>query len=228
MSDFPYLFQNAEKRLLDDVMEKAKAPARYVAIFESIPMPILLLDPDLSVRNMNHAACRLFFGPGAPVAWYYRAGGKPDSPFLAEWFPSIITDLEAFLAEGTLRQEGEWTATRAGVPMVFRVILSRMLDLPGAFAGILVTLDDQTDRVHAAREREHLVGELTTALAEVKQLTGLLPICAWCKKIRDDQGYWGQLEGDLASHAGLVFSHGVCPECAEKVRAEQPGYRSPG
>ena len=77
-----------------------------------------------------------------------------------------------------------------------------------------------TERIHATRERERMLGELQAVLAEVRKLSNLLPICAWCKKIRNDQGYWDQLEGYLATNAGIVFSHGVCPECAAKVRAE--------
>lgn len=71
-----------------------------------------------------------------------------------------------------------------------------------------------------ARDRElALRRELEEALRQVKQLSGLLPICAWCKKIRNDQGYWDQLEGYLAARAGIVFSHGICPDCAARVRA---------
>ena len=97
-----------------------------------------------------------------------------------------------------------------------------MLDQPGPYAGILVVLDDQTERIHAARERERLLAEISATLTEVKDLSNLLPICAWCKKIRDDQGYWDQLEGYLATHAGIVFTHGVCPECAGKIRSGCP------
>jgi PAS domain-containing protein len=210
--------QDLQRRSLEQVLERD----RYVAAFESIPMPILLLDPDLTVRNVNHAAHQLLLGTGRPGAWYYRTAVHQEPRFLTEFFPDFFGQLEAFRQGGADRLECQWTSEHGGATRVFRVLLARMLDQPGALAGILVTLDDQTERLNAARERETLVGELTRALAEVRQLTGLLPICAWCKKIRDDQGYWGQLESYLASHSGVVFSHGVCPECAEKVRAEQP------
>jgi AmiR/NasT family two-component response regulator len=59
--------------------------------------------------------------------------------------------------------------------------------------------------------------ELQAALAQVKTLSGLLPICASCKKIRDDQGYWQQLEIYLHEHADLEFSHGMCPDCVKKL-----------
>jgi hypothetical protein len=59
----------------------------------------------------------------------------------------------------------------------------------------------------------------TTALKnEINALSGLLPMCAWCKKIRDDQGYWKQLESYIETHSGAVFSHGMCPECLKKCR----------
>ncbi len=63
------------------------------------------------------------------------------------------------------------------------------------------------------RERA-LVKELENALARVKQLSGLLPICAYCKKIRNDQGYWSQLETYISDHSEADFTHGICPDCA--------------
>ena len=59
--------------------------------------------------------------------------------------------------------------------------------------------------------------ELETALFEVKQLSGLLPICSSCKKIRDDKGYWTQIESFISKHSEAKFSHGVCPECAKRL-----------
>jgi DNA-binding response OmpR family regulator len=61
------------------------------------------------------------------------------------------------------------------------------------------------------------VRDLQEALANVKQLQGLLPICSCCKRIRDDRNYWQQLEIYLSEHSGAVFSHGLCPECLERI-----------
>ncbi len=69
-------------------------------------------------------------------------------------------------------------------------------------------------------EREKLIRELKEALANVKTLKGLLPICAWCKKIRDDKGYWEQVESYLGRHADVEFTHGACPECFKKLLEE--------
>lgn len=61
------------------------------------------------------------------------------------------------------------------------------------------------------------VGELERAMAGVKQLQGLLPICCYCKKIRDDQNYWQQVEGYISKHSEAQFSHGVCPDCFDNI-----------
>lgn len=73
----------------------------------------------------------------------------------------------------------------------------------------------------ALRRNEQLVEELQRSLEQVKTLTGLLPICMYCKKIRDDAGYWERLESYLSTRTGALFSHGICPDCfAERWKAE--------
>lgn len=79
------------------------------------------------------------------------------------------------------------------------------------------TIMDITERKRAEEEKEKLINELKDALAKVKQLSGMLPICASCKKIRDDKGYWNQLEKYISEHSETQFSHGLCPECAKKA-----------
>ena len=79
-----------------------------------------------------------------------------------------------------------------------------------------------TRSMRYAMEREQLVEELQEALATVKSLSGLLPICAWCKKIRDDKGYWTQVEQYINDHSEAQFTHAICPDCAHKMYASQP------
>jgi len=82
---------------------------------------------------------------------------------------------------------------------------------------------DITERRQAEQEREALVRSLETALAEVKQLRGLFPICSYCKRIRDDQNYWRSVEDYLATHTDLRFTHGICPSCFPKVLKSELG-----
>lgn len=71
------------------------------------------------------------------------------------------------------------------------------------------------------------VTELEAALANVRRLQGLLPICAYCKRIRDDRNYWNQVETYIGEHADVQFSHGICPNCLERVmKDEVPGRTS--
>ncbi len=77
-----------------------------------------------------------------------------------------------------------------------------------------------TDRKRAEEAREQLISELKTALVEVKTLRGIVPICSNCKSIRDDAGYWQQVEEYLQDHSEALFSHGICPECAKKLYPE--------
>lgn len=79
---------------------------------------------------------------------------------------------------------------------------------------------DITERKRAEEQRERLVRELTEAMAQVKQLRGMLPICASCKKIRDDAGYWSQIETYIHKHTDVEFSHSVCPDCFRKLYPE--------
>lgn len=75
---------------------------------------------------------------------------------------------------------------------------------------------DITDRKRADDERDRLVQELRTALAEVKTLRAILPICSYCKKIRDDKNYWQSVEAYISRHTNATFSHGICPACFER------------
>ncbi len=76
------------------------------------------------------------------------------------------------------------------------------------------------ERKSSEAERERLIGELREALSRVTKLRGLLPICASCKRIRDDQGYWNQIEEYLHQHSDAEFTHGICPECVDKLYPE--------
>lgn len=83
--------------------------------------------------------------------------------------------------------------------------------------GRLVVARDVTFQKELEDERERLIDELQGALHKVVQLEGLLPICASCRKIRDDGGYWGNVEEYFGSRAPVAFTHGICPECQVKL-----------
>ncbi|WP_243286557.1 PAS domain S-box protein [Geothrix terrae] len=96
----------------------------------------------------------------------------------------------------------------------------------GSLLGFQGVTRDITERKRMEVERERLIQDLTHALADVKQLSGMLPICSNCKKVRDDHGYWSQIETYLSEHTEATFTHGVCPDCAQKFREEIQARRA--
>jgi CHASE3 domain sensor protein len=90
---------------------------------------------------------------------------------------------------------------------------------------LLVVANNMAGRELAQRrrmevEREKLIGELQLTLAEVKTLSGMIPICAWCKSVRADKGYWQTVEQYVRANSDATFSHGICPDCVEKFKVE--------
>ena len=110
------------------------------------------------------------------------------------------------------------------VPVIFITAVSEVMDDARAFklgAVDYITKPFNPATVHA-RVRTHIqlqqtLRELREALRAVKALSGMLPICCHCKKIRDDKGYWNQLETYIRDHSEVDFSHGICPECYAKL-----------
>ena len=90
----------------------------------------------------------------------------------------------------------------------------------GQVAGLIGAILDITERKIAEDEKEKLITQLQNALDEVKLLSGFIPICASCKNIRDDKGYWNQIESYITKHSEAQFSHSICPNCAKKLYPE--------
>jgi len=113
----------------------------------------------------------------------------------------------------------DWTHCRLdGTPFDAEVSLSAIK--VGRETLTQAVVMDVTERKRTEQDRERLILELKQALTRIKTLGGLLPICACCKKIRDDQGYWTQIESYIRAHSDAEFSHSICPECAKKLYPE--------
>jgi hypothetical protein len=104
------------------------------------------------------------------------------------------------------RYDGPWH--------IFEIVAQNLLQNE-AVKGIVINFHDITARRQAEKERETLIVELKDAMSKIKTLSGMLPICSSCKKIRDDKGYWNQIESYIKRHSEAEFSHGICPECAK-------------
>ena len=188
---------------------------KYLTIFESIPNPVIILNQEKKIDNMNFEAVKLLKKNPAPGSQYYflsnnRHGMENDSSMphplrgillsdLLPWLEEFIDDyISKSLESMVFEKRIEWN----GQPMTFRTKIAKSLDVSGKFDGIIIILEDITS--------------LKNALIEVKTLKGLLPICSHCKKIRDDEGYWQLMERYITQRSDAEFSHGICPDCAQK------------
>jgi len=104
-----------------------------------------------------------------------------------------------------------------GQEKTFIVTARPFLNAQKEIIGIVESFQDITERKRAEDAKEELIKGLQNAFEEVNLLSGLLPICASCKKIRDDKGYWNKIESYISSHSRATFSHSICPSCAQKL-----------
>ncbi len=110
--------------------------------------------------------------------------------------------------------------TRDGEQLIIAFHNTVLYDSSHSIVGILFSGEDITERKRLEKEKENLIIELQSALSEVKKLSGFLPICSSCKKIRDDEGYWQQVENYISDHSEALFSHSICPDCMRKLYPE--------
>ncbi|MFZ5573153.1 MAG: PAS domain S-box protein [Thermodesulfobacteriota bacterium] len=107
----------------------------------------------------------------------------------------------------------------------FPVEITAALFQYGTETQIFGFIRDITERKRAEAEKERLIGDLQNALKSVRKLSGLLPICSNCHQIRDDRGYWNKLEAYIQKHSEVLFSHSICPACAEELYQDEEWYR---
>lgn len=184
------------------------APVARETLFNNLKELVIVLDADRRIVDINTYAQSHFNFTSIPI-------GKSADEVFASW-----KQLRSFVASDILNEvELEYPIANV-TPQWFLAFKSLMVDSRSHPAGTLIVCRNITERKRAQLDREVLIIELQDALANVKTLSGLLPICATCKKIRNDEGYWQQVEGYVSEHTGATFTHGICPDCAEKAIAE--------
>jgi CheY-like chemotaxis protein len=128
----------------------------------------------------------------------------------------MLPDENGFdLAAALLEQHGE-----PYLPIIFITARTGVVDYitkPFEYREVQARVRTHLDLERAEAERSRLIGELRSALREVKQLQGIIPICARCKKVRDDSGYWQQVEHYISTHSEAEFSHSLCPACIQEL-----------
>lgn len=186
-------------------------PVAHERLTESMPDAIVILDVHNRVVELNPAAQSIFGGAPRSVI------GQPVCGLIG------TAEQTSALLDSETEQRMELSVAVDGAPRVFDVYMSPLRHWRGQLTGRLLVLRDMMRYKRLEHEREELIQGLQEALAQVKTLRGLLPICANCKRIRDDQGYWHSVESYIREHSDADFSHGICPDCARKLYPELYG-----
>jgi PAS domain S-box-containing protein len=170
-------------------------------LVEQMADGLIVLDAQDRVQDANPTALRILGARDKVI-------GRPAAEALASC-PAIAR---------AAAQAGESPRdVQVGEGRYYELRIAAVRDAQGELAGRMLHLRDITRRRQAEQDKERLIRELQQALADVKTLHGLLPICASCKKIRNDQGYWQNLEGYISEHSEAEFSHGHCPDCLRRL-----------
>lgn len=187
---------------------------KYLDLFDNANDAIFILDKDQNYTDVNQRAVELF--------------GYSREEFLRLNVMDVIPPLQISKSDNefkTLREKGKYEKfvgkqrTKDGRWLDIEVNSSIIVS-NNKVIGSRDIVRDITDRKKAEEEKEKLISRLQDALNEIKTLKGIIPICSYCKKIRDDEGVWNQLETYIHSHSDAKFSHGACPECYKKQMEE--------
>lgn len=196
---------------------------KYRSLFNQSVEGIYLHDLDGRLLDVNRAACRqVGYAREELLALTLfdlaLTPGEPNSPsreaLLARW--KGWQHEQTYTFEGELRRHD---GTRLPVALSAGVIRYGQSEV------VLAIVQDISARRQAERDMQRVISELRNSLAEIKTLRGIVPICAHCKKIRDDKGFWSQVETYVTEHTEAQFSHGICPQCVEVL---YPGVAAKG
>ena len=208
---------SAQKRLEADL---AASELWMRCIFSSLEEGVFVVSPQRKLVNINSAAERMFGYSAKELAGKSTEVLHVDHRHYEEFGKLMNT---SFTSGETATFEFQMKR-RNGELFPSGHTVSLLRDDDGKKMGIVSIIRDISKMKQHEQEREKLIFDLQNALMEIKKLSGLLPICSVCKKIRDDKGYWEQIESYLAKHSDVDFSHGICPECAQKYYPDMDLY----
>lgn len=190
------------------------------AMLQSIGDHISILDLDLNIVWANEVAMKRFgndiIGKKCYEAYHNRCTPCEPSPCLTE---------KAF-DDGKIHEHDTEVTDKNGNTFHFHCTSNVALkDADGNPTRVIEISRDITELKKAEDEKDRLIDQLKEAFDNIKILKGLLPICSSCKKIRDDKGYWQQVEEYICDHSEIQFSHGICPACMKKLYPEYFGAK---
>lgn len=210
------------RRQVEEALLQTQSVLAYLAaIVESSDDAIIGKALDGTILSWNFGAERMYGYSAAEVR------GRSISILIPPYRPEELPRIYERIARGEQIERYESVRIKKdGNAIEVSLTLSPIKDGNGRVIGVSAIERDITERKREENERLKLIQELTDALAKIKTLRGLLPICASCKKIRDDRGYWQKVEFYISNHTGAEFTHGICPDCMHRLYPEYTLYKS--
>lgn len=198
----------------EEAKRLALAEAKYAELFDTVPVGLFKCTPSGKILDANPAFVAMTgFAEKRDLLANDFTNLHPSSSDFCVWREKLERHgAVAFVETRFRRPDGEIRCVEIHAKAL-RDPVSKQIFYEGS-------VEDITVRKAAEAEKERLINDLKTALAEVKNLTGLLPICAACKKIRDNDGSWSMLETYIEDHSHAHFTHSFCPECARALYPE--------
>jgi len=236
-------YQKLEKEYQELKGELESRLRLFDILADALPDVIYVIDPDSTIIEVNKSVENYGYTTD-------ELRGRPFSDFVPDEFKEMASQVvkerreKITEVEDSIRKKYSQTVE---IPFIDKS--NKTIEMQASGETFMPDFEVQTIRIHKGepikknhiytigiardvseqkkllREKEQLITDLKEALAEVKQLSGLLPICASCKKIRDDQGYWNQIESYIEKRSEAQFSHSVCPDCAEKLYGNTEWYK---
>ena len=188
----------------------------FLTVLDGVLTPIVYINAELQYVFVNKAY----------MDWYELEREEIEGKYIRDILASdvyerALSNYQAVLKGQTIYFENKTVRKCEEKYVSVRIVPHTVND---EVIGFFSTITDITELKVAEMEKKKLIEELSESLAKVKILSGLLPICSSCKKIRDDKGYWNQLECYIQTHSDAQFSHGFCPECLDKLYGDQDWY----
>ncbi|MGE5237815.1 MAG: PAS domain S-box protein [Chloroflexota bacterium] len=199
-----------ERKMAEQILQESEE--RFRRVFEDAPLGMVMTSPDCRILRVNRALCKMVdYGEGELVGRTMEELIYPEDRQGCEALSKKLLGNEIPL----LQMEKRYVKKEGDVIWV-NFTATAIRGLEGEVLCAIAMVEDITRRKIADREREWLIERLQESLNNVKTLKGLLPMCAWCKKIRDDRGYWTRVEAYIREHSEASFTHGICPDCLMK------------
>jgi len=200
----------ARRRFAEEKLRESEE--RFRRIFEDGPLGIIIFSPGFRIFNANKAMCKMLGYKKQELS----GRSLEDITYSEDREKTMNLARQMQTGEIPLFQLEKRCVKNNGDILWTSLTTTALRNQDDELSYALCMVEDIDNRKAVEQEREILIHELRLAMANIKTLKGLLPTCAWCKRVRDDNGNWKKVETYIEEHSDASFTHGICPDCLKK------------